>query len=154
MASPAPPSGSAEPPTLRQRSPEQIARQQRLGRYAAIAAACVIAAGVIGWYRGVLSLPGGGIEATDAKQTMHRVIVTLKGIPAGKDGAAEIAKAQDQLLKDLAAHAPKVERRFAALPQMALTVNDKGLEALKAHPGVSSVAKDALMAPNDPTKSK
>ena len=153
MASPAPPSDPAEPAS-RQPTAEQIARQQRLGRIAAIAAAAAIAAGVVGWYRGVLSLPGGGIEQTDTKQTMHRVIVTLKGVAAGKDGAAEIAKAQDQLLKDLAPHAPKVERRFDALPQMALTVNDKGLEALKAHPGVASVARDALMAPNDPTKPK
>jgi hypothetical protein len=151
MASPAPPSDPAEPAS-RQPTADQIARQQRLGRIAAIVAAAAIAAGVVGWYRGVLTLPGGGIEKTEAKPSMHRVIVTLKGIAAGKDGAAEIAKAQDQLLKDLAAHSPKVERRYDALPQIALTVNDKGLEALKAHPGVASVANDALMTPNDPKK--
>lgn len=154
MASPAPPPGPAEPPAARQPTAEQIARQQRMGRLAAIAAAGVIVAGILGWYQGVFSLPGGGIERTDTKQTMHRVIVTLKGVASGKEGAAEIAKAQDQLLKDLAAHSPKVERRYDMLPQIALTVNDKGLEALKAHPGVASVAKDALMAPNDPAKPK
>lgn len=151
MVSPAPPTGPAEPAS-RQPTADQIARQQRIGRFAAIAAAAVIAAGVVGWYRGVLPLPGGGIEKSETKAAMHRVIVTLKGIPPGTDSAAEITKAQDQLLKDLAAFSPTVERRYDALPQIALTVNDKGLEALKAHPGVASVANDALMSPNDPKK--
>jgi hypothetical protein len=154
MASPDPSTGQSEPPTERRPTAEQVARQQRLGRIMAIAAAAAIAAGIVGWYRGDIVLPGSTTEKMDAKQTMHRVIVTLKGVGAGKEAAAEIAKAQDQLLKDLSAFGIKLERRYDMLPQLTLTVNDKGLDALKAHPGVAGVARDALVAPNDPAKPK
>lgn len=91
--------------------------------------------------------PAGGTSAKpqEVKDNMQRVIVTLKGIGSGDAAMAEIAAAQEKLLKELGTQGVRLERRYDRLPQLALAVNDAGMALLKSHPMIERIAPDELM---------
>ena len=71
---------------------------------------------------------------------LHRVIVAMKGIPAGEP--ARIAAARQRILDAIAPYRHRVNRSYDAIPALALTVDDDALRVLQMHPDVASVADD------------
>ena len=78
---------------------------------------------------------------------MQRWIVTLKDIPAGEAAKAQIAAAQEKLLKDLGTQGVRVERKYDLLPQLTLSLSEPALALVKTHPLVATVHKDEVNRP-------
>lgn len=145
-------SGPGSPGRGQAPAPEEgmpLRRLASLGILGLIGALFAVA--VVSWWLGS-SPPPASVDQAKSKAAnvadgMQRVIVTLKDIPAGETAKAQIAAAQEKLIKELGAQGVRVERRYDLLPQLALSVNDAALALLKTHPLVATVHKDEVNRP-------
>lgn len=59
-----------------------------------------------------------------------------------------IEKAQNELLSSLSSFNPGNVKKFASIPYMAFSINEAGLEVLRASPIVESVTEDKAVKPS------
>lgn len=80
------------------------------------------------------------------KKMMQRVIVTLSGLTGGPAAAADIRAAQERVIALLqkSGETFEINRRYDLIPQLALTVSEGGIRALRGSPDVESVKVDGV----------
>jgi hypothetical protein len=80
------------------------------------------------------------------KKMMQRVIVTLSGLTGGPAAAADIRAAQERVIALLqkSGETFEINRRYDLIPQLALTVSEGGIRALRGSPDVESVKEDGV----------
>jgi len=94
------------------------------------------------------------LQPTVAQSSVHRVIVTLKGLEAGPEWADRIAQARARVMGALKDHRVVVNRVYDLVPALALTVDDDALRVLRSHPDVASIADDGTSTPGSGAGSK
>lgn len=85
--------------------------------------------------------------AGTAGSDMIPVVVTLKGLGTGPAWAERIAHARERVKRALQGHHVVITREYDLIPALALSVDDRALRILRAHPDVESVAEDGTSAP-------
>ena len=89
------------------------------------------------------------VPLADARkqETLHRVVVSLKGLGSGPAWTAQIASSRARVMGALKNHHVQVNREYDLIPALALTVDNEALQILRSHPDVVAVAEDGTSAP-------
>jgi hypothetical protein len=92
------------------------------------------------------------LAAKAARQGPLRVIVELKLDPPGPPTREAIARAQDQVLQELAGTDHRVLRRFTAIPFMGIEMSENALRRLGGSAHVAGVREDMVLRPQGPAR--
>ena len=103
-----------------------------------------------GFVRIIIGVDVPNIAKLSAASSQHQVITPQEAKSGPRTGAINadraleqaIGQAADLVLSNLAKSDAKINRRYSAFPFVALSVNKKAFEALKANPGVTSIEVD------------